>query len=295
MTGRRVAVLVNPAAGRGAAGRAAEQTVRVLQAAGWQPLTVTGRDAADARARARECVASGADVLAVAGGDGMVSIGLQSVAGTPTPLAVIPAGTGNDFARSLGIPRDDTSAAARLIAEGVPRSVDLGRCGDRWFGTVLTSGFDSLVTHRANSMAWPRGRARYNLAILAELARLRPLHFTLRLDERVLEAEATLVAVGNGPYYGGGMRMCPEAALSNGRLAVTVVEAVGRSELVRVFPRVYKGTHTTHPRVRTFTARSVTVESPGVFGYADGELVGDLPLRVQCVPAAVTVMTPGQE
>ncbi|MGP3999432.1 diacylglycerol kinase [Streptomyces sp. 8N706] len=293
MSSRRAVVLVNPAAGRGAARRAAEETVRILHANGWQARTVTGLDAADSRTRARRCVTSGVEVLAVAGGDGMVGIGLQAVAGTDTPLAVIPAGTGNDFARSLGIPRDDTVAAARLIGEGVRRSVDLGRCGDRWFGTVLTSGFDSLVAHRANSMTWPRGRARYNLAILAELARLRPLPFSLTLDGRALETEATLVAVGNGPYYGGGMRMCPEATLSDGYLAVTVVGAVRRDELVRVFPRVYRGTHITHPRVRTFRARSVGIDSPGVFGYADGEPVGDLPLRVDCVPGVVDVMTPG--
>ncbi|MFG2193280.1 diacylglycerol kinase [Streptomyces sp. NPDC048639] len=293
MTGRRAAVLVNPAAGRGAARRAADEAVRGLSSAGWQTGVVIGKDADDSLAGARECVASGVDVLAVAGGDGMVSIGLQAVAGTDTPLAVIPAGTGNDFARSLGIPRDDTAAAARLIVEGVRRYVDLGRCGDRWFGTVLTSGFDSLVTHRANSMSWPRGRARYNLAILAELAKLRPLPFSLRLDGRTVELDATLVAVGNAPYYGGGMKMCPEADLDSGQLAVTVVEAVGRTELVKVFPRVYKGAHTTHPRVRTYTARTVEIDSPGVFGYADGELVGDLPAQVTCVPRAVAVMTPG--
>ncbi|MFF3768105.1 diacylglycerol kinase [Streptomyces sp. NPDC001922] len=292
MTGPRAAVLFNPAAGRGTARRVAEQTVRQLGAAGWQAETVTGRDTAGTRARAAESVASGAEVLAVVGGDGMVSIGLQAVAGTGTALAVVPAGTGNDFARTLGIPRDDPAAAARLITHGVRRSVDLGRCGDRWFGTVLTSGFDSLVTHRANSMTWPRGRARYNLAIVAELARLRPLPFTLRVDGRPVETDATLVAVGNGPSYGGGMLMCPGASLSDGRLTVTVVEAVGRSQLVRVFPRVYKGTHTSHPRVRTYTGRTVEIDSPGVLGYADGELVGDLPLRAECVPGAVEVMGP---
>lgn len=154
---------------------------------------------------------------------------------------MIAVGTGNDFARALGLPVRDPAAAGALLADalegGRVRDVDLGRAGDRWFGTVLASGFDSRVNDRGNRMRWPAGRARYDLAMLAELAALRPFPYRLRLDDgEVREIEATLVAVGNGPSYGGGMRICPGADPADGLLDVTVVGDCSRTTLLRVFP-----------------------------------------------------------
>lgn len=295
---RRVALLVNPVAGRSRGDGLALAAADRLRTRGAEVEVIAAPDADAARTRARRCAEEGADALAVVGGDGMVNLALQALARAPgTPLAVLPAGTGNDFARVLGIPRHRPKEAADLILDGVPRDLDLGRItGDglppRWFGTVLTSGFDSLVTDRANRMRHPRGRMRYNLAMVAELGLLRPLPFTLELDGERHEIEATLIAVGNTTTYGGGMRICPHAAPDDGRLAVTVVPAVGRATLLRVFPKVFRGTHVERPDVRTFGARRVRLDTPDMRAYADGEPLGTLPLEAECVPSAVRVLVP---
>ncbi|MFH8801662.1 diacylglycerol kinase [Streptomyces sp. NPDC017936] len=292
-----ITLFVNPTAGRGRGARAALPAASALRAAGCSVRTVHGRSAEEALARARAAVAEGTDALVAVGGDGLVHLALQAVAGTRTPLGVVPVGTGNDFARALGLPLGDPAAAGRLVADalraGRIRDVDLGQAGDRWFGTVLASGFDSRVNDRGDRMRWPAGRARYDLAMLAELTALRPLPYRITLDDgAVREVEATLVAVGNGPSYGGGMRMCPGADLTDGLLDVTVVGACGRGTLLRVFPRVYRGTHVDRPEITVHRAVSVRLAAADVTGYADGEPLGPLPLTVRCVPAAVRIVGP---
>lgn len=291
-----ITLFVNPAAGRGRGAAAAQPAARALRDAGFAVRTLVGTDADDALIRAREAVRSGTGALTAVGGDGMVSLALQAVAGTDTPLGVVAVGTGNDFARATRLPVRDPAAAGRVIAEalkaGHHRVLDLARVGERWYGSVLASGFDSRVSDRGNRMRWPSGRLKYDLAVLAELAALHTVPYTLTLDgQEPVRLDATLVAVGNGPSYGGGMRMCARAAMDDGLLEVTVVGECTRRELLRVFPRVYKGTHLSHPAVTTFRARSVTLDAPGVTGYADGEPFGPLPLTARAVPRAVRLLT----
>lgn len=292
---REVTVLANPAAGHGRAKLYTRRAVERLISHGLRVTVVQGDSAQESARLARDAVASGTGALVAAGGDGLVSLVLNVVAQTDTPFAILPSGTGNDHARMLGVAVDDPVAAADVIADGHIRTIDLGRVGQTWFGTVLASGFDSLVTDRANRMRWPRGRMRYNLAMLAELANLAPLPYRIELDDRVLELDAALVAVGNGPTYGGGMRICPDASVDDGLLDVTVVAAGGRMRLVRLFPTVYKGTHVQLPEVRTFRSRTVRLSNPGAAGppitaYADGERLAPLPVTVEAVPDAVRVI-----
>ncbi|MFF1543224.1 diacylglycerol kinase [Streptomyces sp. NPDC058291] len=292
-----ITLFVNPAAGRGRGARAAQPAASALRAAGYRVRTVVGENAADGLVRARAAVADGTGALVAVGGDGMAHLALQAVAGTDTPLGLVAVGTGNDFARALGLPVRDPAAAGRLIADALKasriRAVDLGRVDERWFGTVLASGFDSRVNDRGNRMRLPAGRARYDLAMLAELAALRPFAYRITLDDgAVREVEATLVAVGNGPSYGGGMRICPGADLADGLFDVTVVGDCGRATLLRVFPRVYRGTHVDHPRVTVYRAARVEIAAEDVSGYADGERLGELPLTAHCVPGAVRVVGP---
>ncbi|MEU5158084.1 diacylglycerol kinase [Streptomyces sp. NPDC020875] len=292
-----ITLFVNPTAGRGRGAHAAQPAARALRDAGFSVRTVLGEDAPDALRRAREAVAAGTGALIAVGGDGLVSLALQAVAGTPTPLGVIAVGTGNDFARTLGLPVRDPAAAGRLAAEvlkgGGAREIDLGRAGDRWFGTVLASGFDSRVNERGNRMGRIAGRFTYDLALLAELAALRPIPYRLGLDDGPdLEVEAILVAVGNGDSYGGGMRICAGAVPDDGLLDVTVVAACDRRTLLRVFPRVYQGTHLDHPKVTVHRVRSVRLAAEGLTAYADGERLGSLPLTAECVPGALRVLAP---
>ncbi|WP_314221930.1 diacylglycerol kinase [Streptomyces zaehneri] len=292
-----ITLFVNPAAGRGRGAHAARPAASALRAAGYTVRTVLGVDAGDALVRARAAVADGTGALIAVGGDGLAHLALQAVAGTRTPLGLVAAGTGNDFARALGLPVRDPAAAARLVADALKgariRDIDLGRVGDRWFGTVLASGFDSRVNDRGNRMRWPVGRARYDLAMLVELAAFRPFPYRITLDDgAVREVEATLVAVGNGSSYGGGMRICPGADLTDGLFDVTVVGDCRRTTLLRVFPKVYRGTHVDHPKVTVLRAAKVEIAAAGVSGYADGERLGELPLTARCVPGAVRLIGP---
>ncbi|MGW1428159.1 diacylglycerol kinase [Streptomyces sp. NPDC002431] len=293
-----ITLFVNPTAGSGRGAHAAQPAASALRDAGFSVRTVLGVDADDALRRAREAVAGGTGALITVGGDGMMSLALQAVAGTTTPLGVVAVGTGNDFARALGLPIREPAAAGQLAAEalkgGTVREIDLGRVGERWFGSVLASGFDSRVNDRGNRMRWIGGRFKYDLAIVAELAAFKPIPYRVRLDGGpVREIEATLIAVGNGTTYGGGMRICAEAVMDDGLFDVTVVGDCSRATLLKVFPRVYKGTHLDHPKVTVHRVSSIELAAAGVTAYADGEPLGALPLTATCVPGAVRVLAPG--
>jgi len=253
---------------------------------------LTGRDAEESRVLARGAVERGVDALVVVGGDGMVHLGLQAIVGSDVPFGVIPAGGGNDFARSLGIPLDDPQVAADVVLRGHERKIDLGRAGNTWFGCVVAAGFDARVNDRANRMRWPRGRMRYNLAMLAELGVFRPVPYVLELDGVRWETSAMLVTIGNGPSYGGGMKVIPDARLDDALLDVMVVKPISKMRFLRVFPKVYSGTHVHLPYVEVRRARTVRAEAPGITAYVDGERLAPLPLTFEAVPAAVRVLAP---
>ena len=292
-----VAVVVSPAAGRGRGTSLAADVLTAFRDAGFVPEVLPATSGAEAEKQAGAAVASGTRAVVAVGGDGTVHAALQAVAGTATPLAVVPAGTGNDLVRPLGGLADPVAAAraaAEDLAAGTSRTVDAGRTGDRWWATVLCCGFDSAVSDRANRLRWPRGRRRYDIAVLAELARLRPRELTLVLDGESQTLPITLVAVGNTAWYGGGLKVCPGADPSDGLFDVTVVGASTRLQLMRTKPRLTTGTHVDHPSVSVFRAARVELSSPGVTTYADGEPVAPLPAVAECVPGALTVVGTGR-
>ncbi|MFE3293433.1 diacylglycerol kinase [Rhodococcus sp. NPDC059234] len=296
---RSVTVLTNPAAGNGHAPEAAAAAIARLRDLGVEVTEIEGESAAEALALARKAVAEGTDALVAAGGDGLISIAWQALAQTGIPLGIIPGGTGNDHARLFHIPVDDPSAAADVIARGTVETIDLGRITQpdsgedgftRWFGTVLSSGFDSLVTDRANRLRWPRGPMRYNVAMIVELAQLRPIPYRIVLDDQQIELDAAMVTVGNGTSYGGGMLITPNAEVTDGLLDITVITAGSRLRLVRLFPTVYKGTHVELDEVQTFRSRRVRLEAPDITAYADGERTAPLPIDIEAVVGAGRVI-----
>lgn len=296
MDDRGVSVLLNPHAGRGRAEVTASRVAAILSKRGI-PVSVPAPESVSAmRAYAAEAVQRGDAGVVVIGGDGMCHLAIQELAESGTAIGIIPVGTGNDFAAALGLPAD-VDRAATAIADALEtrrhRTVDLARSGQRWWASVLCAGFDSAVNDRANRMRWPHGPRRYDLALLAELARLRALPMELVLDGHTVSLEATLVAVGNTSSYGGGIPVCPQADPQDGMLDITVVGPISRRRLIRVTPTLRRGEHLSDPAVSTYRARTITLHCdvrPPVTAYADGEPIQALPVTATCEPGALRVL-----
>lgn len=291
------ALLVSPAAGSGMAARVAGRVAATLRESVDRLDTLVAETAAGTAVLAKRAVDGGADVVVALGGDGMAHLAVQACAGSATALAVIPAGTGNDLARALAVPPEPLTAAAATgvaLRAGRVRPLDLGRVsGGSWFATVLCAGFDSAVNERANKLRWPRGPRRYDVAILAELTKMRPYPLLVETDTDTVRLDATMVSLGNLPYYGGGIPICPDARPDDGLLDITVVGATSRRDLVTILPRLRTGKHLEHPAVATLRARSVHLSGENRWvAYADGERQARLPLTVRCVPAALSMIDP---
>ena len=301
MPGGAVAVLLNPAAGRRRQRALVPELLRRLRAGGYELDVVSAGSPAEAEQDCAKLLAAGVHALIAIGGDGTVHTAVQAVAGSGAPFAVVPAGTGNDFAAAVGVPTDPLTAAdqvARALRDGVStRPVDLARVTGangavRWFAAVMAAGFDAVVNERANAMSWPRGDRRYDLAIFLELARLRARDYRVVLDGSVLQPQAILVAVGNTASYGGGIRICPGADPCDGLLDVVVGRAMSRRTLVRLRGWAYRGVHVRHRLVDAYRARTVELHAEGITTYADGERCLPLPVTIECVPGALRLLRP---
>ncbi len=302
MTPVHVTLLVNPAARGGAHTRAAPAAAERLRAHGIRTTIISGGSAAESTDLLRTALELGTDAVVVAGGDGTVHLAIQELAGSGIPLGIIPAGTGNDMAAAVGLRELDVAAAADTIAAGHTRRIDLARVTradgtTEYFGSVLASGFDSRVNDRANAMRWPRGGSRYNIALLMEFLTLRGIPYEVEFTRgdgvvQRLTGDLVMATIGNGGTYGGGIPICPDADPSDGLLDLTIVRPAGRMRLLRLLPRVYKGTHASVPEVSMYRVRSARLASPGVTAYADGDPIGALPLVVDVVPGALSLYAP---
>ncbi|NKY59871.1 diacylglycerol/lipid kinase family protein [Nocardia flavorosea] len=296
---RAVAVVTNPSAGQGRARHAAREIMEQLSRDGVEIIEIHAPSAAGTREQLRAVLAAGPpDAVVCVGGDGLVSTILDPLAHTTVPLALLPAGTGNDLARELGI-GDDPRAAADLVRRGSVRTIDLGRLESSghepmWFATVACTGYDARVTLRANRMRRPRGRLRYTFAAVAEIAHGTSVPYRIELGgvhtESVVETEALLVAVGNTTTYGGGMRICPGAVCDDGLLDVTIVGKVSHLEMLRILPALSAGKRIEHPAVRQYRVESVRLSAPDAPATADGEPAGHLPVTLRIAPRALTVL-----
>ena len=224
-------------------------------------------------------------VIAV-GGDGLLHIILQIVVPAQIPFTIIPAGTGNDFVRTLGWDLNEVDVQLNQVTTTSPTPIDLGLVDGEWFGAILSTGFDSIVNEKANTMQWPKGPMKYNAAIAIELPRFVPRHYEITLDDRTISTEAMLIAVANGRSYGAGMLVCPNANIGDGLFDVMVLHPVSKLEFIKVFPRVFAGTHVSHPAVEIVRSKNVTIESNAI-AYADGERIGQLPISAECIHDAV--------
>jgi diacylglycerol kinase (ATP) len=290
-------VAINPTAHSGKGAGVGARVVERLGRAGYAVQHVVGADARDLHNLLTRQLREDS-TLVVVGGDGMVSLAVNLLAGTRRALALVPAGTGNDFARGMRYPVDDIDACIELTLVALarePQSVDLaevtGSHGMRMVAGVVSAGFDALVNERANRMRFPRGHSKYTIAIFRELLALRPRHYELTVDGVVSRIRAVLVSVANNSFMGGGMWVSPSSSFSDGALEVFEVGPVSRRRLVRLLPSVFKGGHVNEPEVRITGVVTARLDSPGVVAYADGERIGPLPIDVTVRPGVLRLHT----
>jgi diacylglycerol kinase (ATP) len=220
-------------------------------------------------------------------------------------MDILPAGTGNDIVTSIhGEARNPLLSVFHRIIAGAPELIDVvavqsgnGLSDERieWVLGVTTIGFDSHVNERANSWSIGSGLARYSLALIRELPHLKPIPYEIQDGDGVHHRDGILCAVGNGGIYGGGMRICPDAELSDGLLDVTFVVPVPRRTLIRLFPTVLSGTHVQRDEVLTWRTSSIRIDSPGTPIFGDGEPLGRGSVSLTCIPSALRILrTPRQ-
>lgn len=266
-----------------------DEVTATLRSAGRDPLLVDAFTLDDVRRSAAAAVTAGEDRVVVVGGDGLVHHVAQELAGSSTALAVIGSGSGNDFARALGLPTGVPAAVEAALAPAI--ALDAIRCEHGWATSVATLGFSATVNHLANRLPRAMRGARYSVATLVELPRLRHAALRCTLDDGApFEIEATLVAIANTAYFGGGMHIVPDADPTDGSLDLLTIGTVGRLTLLRHLRRIFSGSHIGHPSVATHRARRVRLEGEATAGvWADGELMGPLPVTFEVVPGALHV------
>lgn len=293
----RYALVHGRRSGRGGAAGVGERASAALRGAGHDVVQVSADTLEEARAACVALVADGVEVLAVAGGDGLVSLGADVCAGTPTALGILPAGTGNDNARSLGLPSGPAACVDVLLA-GHTRTVDtllLPELGRHVLGSVC-GALDARINARANRLPRRLGAASYTVSALVEIALLRrqpPLHYRLTLDGRSRELDALVVVAASMPSIGGGLPIAPAADPADGELDVVLIHPVTPAQALGLLRAVRAGRHTGHPAVEILRAREVRVEGPpDVVAHGDGEALGPLPLTVRVDPASLQVVVP---
>jgi diacylglycerol kinase (ATP) len=287
MPDSRWAIVINPTSGQGKGAAIGRNVVGYFSKHDLEYQLITGISATNVLADLKNHLQNNVHCPGVicVGGDGLAHLVLQAVVPFNIAFAVIPAGTGNDFARALNWPLDDIESELNCVTSTPAQPIDLGLVDGEWFGAVLSSGFDSTVNEKANTLKWPKGRAKYNVAIALELPVFKPSLFEIQLDNQSISTEAMLIAVGNGSSYGGGMRVCPNASFADGFFDVMVLKPISKLEFIKVFPTVYSGTHINHPAVSIFRSKKVHINSDAV-AYADGERIGALPISAECIPGA---------
>lgn len=294
---RLISVVCNEQSGGGRAGRVLPRVARRLRegitAADLHIVTSNSYEQARDLTRSFALQARPGDVVAVMGGDGMAHLGLNACAGTDATLAVIPAGTGNDFARGAGIPKSVTEAVEAIVT-GTTRVMDLSRltngAGPRYVGAVVSSGYDARVNRATNDIRLRFGALSYGWIALRELAAFEPLQYRLVIDGEARELKAMMVAICNTGIFGGGMQISPDADAADGMLDITIIHEASRGKLLRLLPTVYSGGFITNPVVERIRARTVEVDGEDLFLMGDGEEMGDVPATVECVPGCLRVI-----
>ena len=295
----KVAVVANPVSGRGKGRKLIPQVTSLLTSLGVDHTVVESASGEDGVRLAREASEGGADVVTALGGDGQVGAVANGIleASTRAALAVIPAGTGNDFARALGLNRKDPLGAARLLGSPDMKAIDAVRLTTPqrtcFYVNIGSAGFDSEANAYANALKYVKGTASYVVAVVVMLRRFKPGQFRVKIDGDEQNIAGMLVTVGNAVSYGGGMKVTPNALLDDGLLDICVLGAVSKFEFLKTFPKVFSGTHVSHPAVQMLKGKRVEVSAEREMQvFADGDHVGTLPATFELLPGALRVVAP---
>lgn len=279
-------IAINPTSGHGRGAAVGKEVIEFFSQRNLDYLVFSAPSAEELRSHLETYLdANSCEAIVSVGGDGLAHLVLQLVVPRRIPFAIMPAGTGNDIVRTLGWSPSDISSYLQRVVSTPPTEIDLGNVDGEWFAAILSTGFDSVVNERANSLAWPKGPQRYNVAIALELPKFRPYTYEITLDTHSITTQAMLIAIGNGRSYGGGMYVCPQALMNDGLFDVMVLEPVSKMEFLKVFPKVYSGTHISHPKVKIYRSKKVALVAQAI-AYADGERIGPAPVSAECVAAA---------
>jgi len=295
----RIGLVVNPVAGGNRGAQVGAEVISLLSQSGHSVVNLSGSNLIEAREHADQAIGDNSiDALVVVGGDGIAHLGTNLCAEKKIPLAIIPAGTGNDAAAMLGMPLTNTAECVRLVLEGLssPKKIDAIKVSHggkvTWALGSASAGFDALAAARANAISWPKGPMRYYVAMLLELAKFKPIKYQSVVDGNPRDFEAMLCVVSNTGIYGGGMLVVPGASVTDAKLDVLLVKKMSRLKFVTIFPKVYKGTHITDKDVEIFKASKISITASGMPIYSDGEYVGQAPFEAEVVPGALMMVAP---
>lgn len=300
----RIGLSVNPASGSGRGARVGAMTSHALTLAGFSVSNLSGRTAAHARERLSDALHSNnIDCVVTVGGDGTIHCALQAIGDSGIPIGHVGVGSGNDIARHLGLPVARPAVAVGIIVDAVRqgrrRNIDLmritGSHGETWGLAIVSAGADAVVNHMTNQLSWPRGPARYVRALAQYLPDYTPYGYEVTVDGKRARGQATLVAIANTQYFGGGMRLAPQASSDDGVLDAIMVRGLSRFEILTLFPRLYNASHVRRPDIHFLPAREVTIAAHEVgptvpIAMVDGEEIGPLPISVRVVPRAGTIL-----
>jgi YegS/Rv2252/BmrU family lipid kinase len=289
--GMPLTLLVNPASAHGRTLKLLPRVEQELDAARIVFRVERTRGLEDGVERALQAVEAG-EVPVVISGDGLVGAIGGAMAGSETPLGIVPGGRGNDLARVLGIP-DDPAEAVAVLAAGEARRIDVGEANGKRFLCIASVGFDSEANRLANETGFLRGNLVYAYAAVRTLLGWKPARFTVRVGGERVRFSGYSVAVANSRAFGGGMFIAPDAELDDGEFDIVTIGDVSKLRFVGNLPKVFKGTHVEEDDVRVFRAPKLELTASRPFPvYADGEHLTDLPVSLRVLPRALSVLVP---
>ena len=295
-------VIVNPVAGAKSTRRIWPKINRLLKHVGLSFDFEYTEGVGHAIQLARDAACDGYRYVVAVGGDGTVhevANGILCSGGASTAtMGIISTGTGSDFIRSAGVQRNYVPACSVLanprascVDVGVVEYMSKGQRLQRFFVNAAGLGFDAAVAESTERLPkYFGGTIPYVFGVLRTLIRYRNKLVSLGIGDKVEKMRIVTVVAANGGYYGGGMHVAPQADLRDGKLDLMVVRDMGKLELLKAFPRVYKGTHTTHPKVFMEKVSEITVDTAErVLVHADGEIIGEGPASFRIVPGALNL------